>query len=226
MPLKALIVYKDKSVAGLMTEALTSVGMEVRSASDRLEAANFLSREEFDGIFVDPMMPMVEGCDLARRIRQSSGNKSTPIFILTVRNDNYVTAQSFDAAGTFFLQEPIDRESLTRLLDGTRGTPPENRRRKTRNPLETEVTRRALTFEVKGMSTDLSEDGILFQDDGSLETGQKIVVTFSLPDQKPPLNVEGIVARIDSRRRALVCFTQVAAENRRRIKDFLAIQAV
>ena len=88
------------------------------------------------------------------------------------------------------------------------------------------MTRRALTLEIKGMSTDLSEDGILFQDDGSLEAGQKILLTFSLPDQKPPLNVEGIVARIDSRRRALVCFTQVAAENRRRIKDFLAIQAV
>ena len=226
MALKTLIVYQDKSIAGLIVEALTSVGMEVRSASDRLEAAKLISQEAFDGVFVDPMTPISDCCELARRIRQSSANRSTPIFLLTVRNDNYVTVQSFEATGTYFLREPIDRESLARLFDGTRGTPPENRRRKTRNPLETEVTSRGLSLEIKGLSTDLSEDGILFQDDGSLRVGQKILRTFSLPDQKPHIQVEGIIARIDDRHRALLCFTQVAAEDRRRIKNFLAIKAV
>ena len=224
MPLKIMVVYEDKSIVGLMVEALASMGMEVFSVGDRLEAAKLTAQEEFDGIFVDPMMPIVVGCELPRRIHQSPGNRSTPIFILMVQHDNYATAQSFEATGTFFLQEPIDRDSLIHLLDGTRGIPPENRRRKTRNPLQTEVTRRTLSLEIKGISTDLSEDGILFQDDGSLGLGQKVQLTFSLPDQKPAMEVEGVVARVDARHRVLVCFTQITPEDRRRIKDFLAIK--
>ena len=225
MPLKILLVYNDSSIVGMMTEGLTSLGAEVRSAGDALEAADAISQEQFEGIFVDPTMPIAEGCQLARRIRQSPLNRSTPILIITVRNDQFAMAQVFEAAGTFFLQDPIDSGSLARLLSRTRGILPEVRRQK-RMPLATEVTHRALSLEITGASSDLSEEGILFQGDGSLRMGQKVPLTFSLPDQKPAMVVEGVVARVDDRQRVLVCFTRIAGEDRQRIRDFLAAKPV
>jgi DNA-binding response OmpR family regulator len=224
MALKALIVYKDSAVAALIGEAFSSVGLEVRSAGSFPEAFQLVSQERYDGIFVDPGTPLLEGCELAKSVRQSRENHGAPIFILTVQSPTYATAQAFDVCGTFYLQEPIDFDSLAHLLAGTSGTPPDNRRRKVRGPLETEVTRRTIHVEFKGMSSDISEDGILFQSDGSLATGQEVELLFELPDQKPEIRVVGIVARLDAKdgKRALVCFTQIPSAARRRIKDFVA----
>jgi CheY-like chemotaxis protein len=224
MALKALIVYKDSDVAELIGEAFTSVGLEVRTADSLPEAAQFVSQERYDGIFVDPGTPLLEGCELAKSIRQSPENHSAPIFILTVQSPSYATAQAFEVCGTFYLQEPVDFDSLAHLLAGSSGTPPDNRRRKVRGALETEVTRRTIHLEFKGLSSDISEDGILFQSDGSLQTGHEVELFFTLPDQKPEMRVIGVVARLDGPdgKRALVCFTQIASAARHRITDFLA----
>ena len=224
MALKALIVYKDSAVAALIGEAFSSVGMEVRSAGSFPEVSQLVSQEQYDGIFVDPGTPLVEGCKFAKSVRQSSENHGAPIFILTVQSRTYATAQAFDVCGTFYLQEPIDFDSLAHLLAGSSGMPPDNRRRKVRGPLETQVTRQTIHVEFKGMSSDISEDGILFQSDGSLETGEEVELLFTLPDQKPEIRVVGIVARLDGpdEKRALVCFTQIVPAARQRITDFLA----
>ena len=223
MALKALIVYKDPAVAELIGEAFTSVGLEVRSAGSFPEASQLVSQERHNGIFVDPGTPLLEGCELAKSVRQSSKNHGAPIFILTVQSSTYATAQAFDVCGTFYLQEPVDFDSLAHLLAGTSGTPPDNRRRKVRGPLETEVTRRTIHVDFRGLSSDISEDGILFQGDGSIETGQEVELFFTLPDQKPEMRVTGIVARLDGSegKRALVCFTQIASAARQRITDFV-----
>ena len=211
-------------MAALIGEAFTSVGIEVRTAGSFLEASQFVAQERYDGIFVDPGTPLLEGCEIAKIIRQSSVNQSAPIFILTVQSPTYATAQAFDVCGTFYLQEPVDFDSLAHLLSGSSGTPPDNRRRKVRGALETEVMRRTIHLEFKGMSSDISEDGILFQSDGSLETGQEVELFFTLPDQEPEIRVIGVVARMDGadEKRALVCFTQIASGARRRITEFLA----
>lgn len=224
MGLKALVVYKDSAVAALIVEAFSSVGLEVRSADSFPEAVRLVSQERYDGIFVDPAAPLLDGCELAKSVRQSAENRGAPVFILTVQSPTYATAQAFDVAGTFYLQEPVDFDSLAHLLAGSSGTPPENRRRKVRGALETEVTRRTIHVDFKGMSSDISEDGIVFQSDGSLETGQEVELLFTLPDQNPEMRTIGIVARLDGAdgKRALVCFTQIGSSDRRRITDFLA----
>ena len=79
MALKALIVYKDSAVAQLIAEAFSSVGLEVLSAGSLSEAAQLISRERYDGIFVDPATPLLEGCELAKSVRQSFENRNAPV---------------------------------------------------------------------------------------------------------------------------------------------------
>ena len=81
--LKLLIVEDDIASLELMAEVFTSLDAEVRSLSDSQQAANLINQEKFDGIFLDLEMPNVHGFDLARRIRNSSWNKNTPIVIVT-----------------------------------------------------------------------------------------------------------------------------------------------
>jgi len=68
-----------------MTEVFTSLKANVRAVSDSQHAAGLVNQERFDGIFLDLEMPNLHGFDLARVIRKSSWNKSTPIIIVTGR---------------------------------------------------------------------------------------------------------------------------------------------
>jgi CheY-like chemotaxis protein len=83
-PLKLLIVEDDLASLELMAEVFTSFRAEVRPVSDSEKAVGMVDQEKFDGIFLDLEMPKLNGFDLARLIRKSSWNKSTPIIIVTV----------------------------------------------------------------------------------------------------------------------------------------------
>src|SRR2546426_8881899 len=130
-PLKLLIVEDDLASLELMAEVFTSLTAEVRPVGDSEKAAALVNGERFDGIFLDLEMPNLHGFDLARRIRKSSWNQSTPIIIVTGRDDRRTMQEAFAIGATFFLQKPVDRQKLTGLFRTVRGALLENRRRHT-----------------------------------------------------------------------------------------------
>src|ERR1700685_2066750 len=93
--LKLLIVEDDLPSLELMAEVFTALQANVRAISDSQEAAGLVNQEKFDGIFLDLEMPNLHGFDLARLIRRSSWNKSTPIIIVTGRDERETMHQVF-----------------------------------------------------------------------------------------------------------------------------------
>ncbi|MFY9740399.1 MAG: response regulator, partial [Candidatus Sulfotelmatobacter sp.] len=81
--LKLLVVEDDMLSLELMEEVLTSLKAEVSSVNDGQQAATLLSENRFDGIFMDLEMPTMHGFELARRVRESSRNRLTPIVVVT-----------------------------------------------------------------------------------------------------------------------------------------------
>jgi CheY-like chemotaxis protein len=138
--LKLLVVEDDLASLELMTEVFRSLKANVRPVSDSEEAARRVNQEKFDGIFLDLEMPKLNGLDLAREIRKSSWNKSTPIIIVTGQDERETMQGAFAVGATFFLQKPVDRQKLSKLFRTVRGGMLENRRRSTRVPLQTDVT--------------------------------------------------------------------------------------
>jgi len=136
--LKLLVVEDDAAGLELMTEVFRSLKADVRQVSDSQEAARRVNQEKFDGIFLDLEMPNLHGFDLARGIRKSSWNKSTPITIVTGQDERDTMQEAFAVGATFFLQKPVDRQKLSKLFRTVRGGMLENRRRCTRVPLRAE----------------------------------------------------------------------------------------
>jgi CheY-like chemotaxis protein len=224
MSLKVLVVEDDPATLELMREVLSSVGVEVRPMGDSEEAAALIEQQKFDGIFLDLMMPKLDGFELARRIRRSSWNRRTPIVIITGREDKLTMEEAFAAGATFFLPKPIDRGRLIRLLNTTRGTMLEERRRFRRIPLLTEVTCQAGGHGFSGMSANISLDGLLFDTDGSLAPGDAISLHFLLPGQQGAIEAKAAVVRIDEKKRAGVRFTSLSAHDRERLRILVASQ--
>jgi CheY-like chemotaxis protein len=217
--LKLLIVEDDLPSLELMAEVFTSLEAEVRPVSDSQKAAGLVNQERFDGIFLDLEMPNLNGFDLARRIRKSSWNKSTPIVIVTGRDERQTMQEAFAIGATFFLQKPVDRQKLSILFRAVRGGMLENRRRSTRVPIQTDVMCEVGSRTARGVTWNLSEGGVQVEVD-DLQPGNAVRLSFRLPVSGIAINADGTVVWADVRRQGIQ-FTKVSTQNQQSIRDFI-----
>jgi DNA-binding response OmpR family regulator len=219
-PLKLLVVEDDPASLELMTEVFTSLKTDVRPISDSRKAAALVNKERFDGIFLDIEMPNLDGFELAQLVRHSSSNKSTPIVIVTGREQRDTMFRSFSLGATFFLQKPIDRMKLTGLLRTVQGSLQDNRRRYTRVPMQTEVTCSVGDKILKGTSWNLSQGGMQLEVE-DLTPGDTVQLSFTLP--QPPLGIEAtaVVIWIKDERQGIQ-FIKMSVQHQEIVRNFIA----
>jgi CheY-like chemotaxis protein len=218
--LKVLVVEDDAPSLELMSEVFSSLKAEVSAVAESQQAAAMINRQRFDGIFLDLGMPTPDGFQLARLIRNSPANKSTPIVIVTGVDDKDAMQQAFSLGATFFLQKPIDRQKLTRLFRTVRGGMLDNRRRYVRVPLRTNVTLTVGSKTVPAMSWNLSEGGMQLEVEG-LQSHAEVRLSFRLPASEVGIEAEARVAWVE-RNRLGVQFTSVSAASQQQIQKFIA----
>ena len=218
--LKLLIVEDDIASLELMTEVFASLEAEVCPVSDSQKAAGLVNQERFDGIFLDLEMPNLHGFDLARLIRKSSRNKSTPIVIVTGRDQRDTMQQAFTIGATFYLQKPVDRQKLSSLFRTVRGGMLENRRRYTRVPIQTEVMCTVGFRAIRGVTWNLSQGGMQVEA-GDLQPSDTVRVSFRLPVSGVSLEAVGTVVWTKENRQGIQ-FTNVSPQNDQSIRQFIA----
>ena len=221
MTYRILVVDDSPETLLIISSALQSLGIEVLPLSDSEAAAELLNQEKFDAIFLDLEMPKLNGFELAKAVRASTWNRTTPIVIVTGSNDRRVMAQSFAAGGNFFLAKPVDRKALSGLINTTRGTMLASRRGLQRASLQVDVRRedmRSLPLHC----ANISERGLLLEGDGSLRLGAEIKLSFALPRQAERIMVQGTVARVDEQGRAGINFRSLRHSDQQRIRMYVA----
>lgn len=219
MAIRILLVEDDPDTLELMATVLRSFDVEVLPVADSEEALAIINREKFDGIFLDLVMPKLDGFRLAQAARRSGWNPTTPIVIVTGSSDRRVMQEAFHAGGNFFLQKPVDRNRLAILLNTTRGAMLANRRGLQRAPMRVAMRRDQA---VDLWSCNISERGILVEGDRGLSVGQQVSLSFALPRQTDVITVEGVVARVDALGRAGIAFRHVRATDRQRMRIYVA----
>jgi CheY-like chemotaxis protein len=219
-PLKLLIVEDHIPSLELMTEVFESLKAEVRPISESEKAVAMVNQEKFDGIFLDLEMPNLNGFDLARLVRKSSWNKSTPIIIVTGRDDRQTMQDAFAIGATFFLQKPVDRQKLSALFRTVSGGMLENRRKSTRVPVQTEVSCTVGSRTVRGASWNLSQGGMQVEVSG-LKPKDAVRVSFKLPVSGVAIDAAGIVVWAKETRQGIQ-FTAVSAQSQQSIREFMS----
>jgi CheY-like chemotaxis protein len=218
--LKLLIVEDDLPSLELMAEVFTSLKAEVCPVSDSAKAANLVNQEKFDGIFLDLEMPNMNGFDLAQCIRASSWNRSTPIVIVTGRDDRRTMQDVFAIGATFFLQKPVDRQRLSGLFRTVKGALLENRRRHTRVPLQTPVICDAGSRNMQGVSWNLSSGGIQVEI-GNLRPGDAVKLSWRLPRSGIAIEAAGVVIWEKGQRQGIQ-FTKMSTQTRETLQQYIA----
>jgi len=219
-PLKLLVVEDDLASLELMAEVFTSLKAEVRAVSESEKAVGMVNQEKFDGIFLDLEMPNLNGFDLARMIRKSSWNKSTPIVIVTGREERQTMQESFAIGATFFLQKPVDRQKLSILFRTVSSGMLDNRRKYIRVPLQTEVTCVVGSRTIRGTSWNLSQGGMQVEAT-ELRPKDQVRVSFRLPVSGVSIDAMGTVAWAKEERRGIQ-FATLSTAAQQSVRKYIA----
>jgi len=219
-PLKLLVVEDNLASLELMTEVFTSLKAEVCPISDSEKAVAVVNQEKFDGIFLDLEMPNLNGFDLARFIRKSSRNKSTPVVIVTGREERQTMQDAFAIGATFFLQKPVDRQKLSVLFRTVSGGMIENRRKSARVPIQAEVACTVGSRILRGVSWNLSQGGMQVEV-GDLKPKDAVRLSFQLPVSEIVIDATGVVVWTNANRQGIQ-FTNVSAQSQQSIRKFIA----
>jgi CheY-like chemotaxis protein len=219
-PLKLLVVEDDSASLELMTEVFTSLKAEVRAVNDSEKAVAIINHERFDGIFLDLEMPNLNGFDLARLVRKSSSNKSTPIIIVTGRDERQTMQEAFALGATFFLQKPVDRQKLSILFRTVSGGMLENRRKYIRVPLQTEVICVVGSRTIRGVTWNLSQGGMQVEA-SNLQAKNTVRLSFRLPVSGVSIEAVGVVVWTNETRQGIQ-LTNVTAPNQQSIRTYIA----
>ena len=107
-------------------EILSAMGVQVEVADDGKEALEkFTSSPEgyYDIIFMDIQMPVIDGYEAARRIRQLPRNDAESVWIVAMTANAFVEdiRRSRDAGMNEHCSKPVDPERLQEILRGRLG---------------------------------------------------------------------------------------------------------
>jgi len=100
----------------LLSEALTSLGYIVRTASDGPQALRIAETFQPELALLDIGLPVMDGYDLARRLRQIRPLQSARLVALTGYGQAADKRRSQDAGFHAHLVKPIMLEELQRAL--------------------------------------------------------------------------------------------------------------
>jgi CheY-like chemotaxis protein len=109
---KALIVDDEKTNRLILKSLLGKQGYQTIEAVNGQEAIDLFNQENPSIIFMDVMMPLIDGYEATRQIKAASANRFVPIIFLTAMSDEAALAQCIEAGGDDFLVKPYDKVIL------------------------------------------------------------------------------------------------------------------
>ena len=120
---KILVVDDDARLRDLLNRYLAEQGYAVRAVHDAQDMNRQLTRERYDLMILDLMLPGEDGLSICRRLR--SGGENMPIIMLTAKGDDVDRIVGLEVGADDYLPKPFNpRELLARIQAVLRRRPP------------------------------------------------------------------------------------------------------
>lgn len=107
---KILLVEDEIKIANAVARGLKYEDFDVTIASDGEEALVLGKDEDFDCIILDRMLPLKEGVEVCKELRES--NIKTPIIMLTAKSGVNDKVEGLDAGADDYLAKPFSLDEL------------------------------------------------------------------------------------------------------------------
>ncbi|WP_161569192.1 diguanylate cyclase [Candidatus Oscillochloris fontis] len=107
-----LVADDDPALCLLLRETLQDVGYEVRIASNGDELVRMAQDQPPDLLLVDLMMPLMDGFEAIRQLRNDTRTAHLPMIILTARSTSSDVVTGFDSGADDYIIKPYDIDVL------------------------------------------------------------------------------------------------------------------
>ncbi len=110
--LKVMIIDDSKTIRRTAETLLKKVGCEVITATDGFEALAKIADQHPDIIFVDIMMPRLDGYQTTQLIKNNKVFRKTPVIMLSSKDGLFDRARGRIVGSEEYLTKPFTKEEL------------------------------------------------------------------------------------------------------------------
>jgi two-component system, cell cycle response regulator len=114
---QVLVVDDSEMVRRTMLRKITEYGHTSDLAADGEEAMAMLLNNKYRVIFLDVMMPGLDGLEICRRIKRSAEYKGTAVYLLTSKDGMFDRVRGSMAGCDGYLVKPLESRKLRDVLE-------------------------------------------------------------------------------------------------------------
>ena len=115
MAQKVLIADDEPHIRMLLEQALEELedeGVELLMASNGTEALDTIVREKPQLVFLDVMMPAMNGFDVCNQVKHTLGMSDVFIVMLTAKGQEFDRKQGEEAGADVYMTKPFDPDAV------------------------------------------------------------------------------------------------------------------
>ena len=115
---RILLVDDDSELTDLLSEFLSGEGFQVSIANDGGRGLALAQSEEFDALVLDVMLPVHNGFELLRKLREEAApaSRSLPVLMLTAKGDTVDRIVGLEMGADDYLPKPCNPRELAARL--------------------------------------------------------------------------------------------------------------
>ncbi|MEM7402107.1 MAG: response regulator [Pseudomonadota bacterium] len=110
--LKVMVIDDSKTIRKSAESLLTKEGCEVFTANDGFEALAMIAEHRPNLIFIDIMMPRLDGYQTCALIKNNRMFKTTPVIMLSSKDSIFDKARGKIVGSEQYLTKPFTRDDL------------------------------------------------------------------------------------------------------------------
>ncbi|MBV1914379.1 MAG: twitching motility response regulator PilG [Pseudomonadales bacterium] len=114
--LKVMIIDDSKTIRRTAETLLSNIGCDVVTAIDGFEALAKIVDKQPDIIFVDIMMPRLDGYQTCALIKNNDEFKSTPVVMLSSKDGLFDKAKGRIVGSDDYLTKPFSKDELLEVI--------------------------------------------------------------------------------------------------------------
>ncbi|MEO1574198.1 MAG: twitching motility response regulator PilG [Pseudomonadota bacterium] len=115
--LKVLVIDDSKTIRRTAETLLTKEGCQVFTATDGFDALSKVADHEPDIVFVDIMMPRLDGYQTCSLIKNHSVFRTTPVIMLSSKDGLFDRAKGRIVGSEQYLTKPFTKDELIGAIE-------------------------------------------------------------------------------------------------------------
>ncbi len=114
---KILIADDEEDVKVVVQLFLESKGYDIVTAYDGLDAMDRAREENPDLIILDVMMPIIDGFEVCKKLKEDPGLKDIPVVMLSASSHAESKQRGIEVGAVEYIVKPFDPEKLQAVIE-------------------------------------------------------------------------------------------------------------